>query len=100
MFVLSFTSVLQHTWRKLSRSLFLKGSSLGKPNGHISYLCLFLMGSFLRTGPDSKGAASYALERERERERERIFPHNKAWSPEVLTDPSARDREKDRNGES
>ena len=54
------------------------------------------MGSFLRTGPDSKGAASYALERERER----IFPHNKAWSPEVLTDPSARDREKDRNGES
>ena len=71
MFVLSFTSVLQHTWRKLSRSLFLKGSSLGKPNGHISYLCLFLMGSFLRTGPDSKGAASYALERERERERER-----------------------------
>ena len=68
MFGLSFTSVLQHTWRKLSRSLFLKGSSLGKPNGHISYLCLFLMGSFLRTGPDSKGAASYALERERERE--------------------------------
>ena len=66
MFGLSFTSVLQHTWRKLSRSLFLKGSSLGKPNGHISYLCLFLMGSFLRTGPDSKGAASYALERERD----------------------------------